>query len=223
MVGGGAKAGDSGVMADSEVTLSTANRNFQDRMGSNHSEIYLGSPATAAIRCAITDPRKLSAETRYGRRASALSFSPPRIASFDLLPPGPCDEPVSHCLAEPLYEILNVQESCAPDPSTPGIRLRSRKLYEGPPSRIPEPESPSHTGPPCTETNYPTSGSASFIDLRDAPYNQNGRFGRCGRGRILNGIEGLSLSQALGKTTTEVSAQRLPEFILHDNISHRDD
>jgi homoaconitate hydratase family protein len=62
--GCGACAGNGGAMADGEVTFSTANRNFQGRMGSYDSQIYLGSPATAAataIQGSIAHPGEVMA------------------------------------------------------------------------------------------------------------------------------------------------------------------
>lgn len=52
-----------GILAPEETCLSTANRNFKGRMGSEESKIYLGSPvtiATSAIKGEITDPREVS-------------------------------------------------------------------------------------------------------------------------------------------------------------------
>src|SRR5437773_3553007 len=50
----------SGVLAGSEISLSTANRNYRGRMGSPDAFIYIGSPyvaAVAALTGVIDDPR----------------------------------------------------------------------------------------------------------------------------------------------------------------------
>jgi len=52
-----------GIPAAGEVTISSANRNFQGRMGTRDSEIYLASPvvvAASAVAGVIADPREVS-------------------------------------------------------------------------------------------------------------------------------------------------------------------
>jgi len=51
-----------GILAPGERCISSTNRNFQGRMGSTKSEIYLSSPATvvaSALKGEIADPRKV--------------------------------------------------------------------------------------------------------------------------------------------------------------------
>ena len=57
---GACSGAHSGVLADNEVCISSSNRNYQGRMGSSNSSIYLANAATvaaSAVNGYITDPR----------------------------------------------------------------------------------------------------------------------------------------------------------------------
>lgn len=63
-----------GVLAGRERALTTQNRNFKGRMGDATSELYLGSPATAAasaIEGRIADPRPYLRQVATGRPSAA--------------------------------------------------------------------------------------------------------------------------------------------------------
>ena len=62
---GACPGGHQGVLAPGEACISSTNRNFQGRMGSQDAEVYLGSPATvaaAAVAGRIVDPREFYTE-----------------------------------------------------------------------------------------------------------------------------------------------------------------
>ena len=69
--GCGACAGyGAGILADDEVCISSTARNFQGRMGSGSSRVYLGSPytvAASAVAGHITDPREFLQDSDGGR------------------------------------------------------------------------------------------------------------------------------------------------------------
>lgn len=69
-----------GVPGDNEKTLATSNRNFRGRMGNRESEVFLGSPHTAAataLKGVISDPREFPVDmTKIREELSQAKLSP---------------------------------------------------------------------------------------------------------------------------------------------------
>jgi 3-isopropylmalate/(R)-2-methylmalate dehydratase large subunit len=66
---GACPGGHMGLVGPGEVCMSSTNRNFRGRMGSQEAEVYLGSPATvaaSAVTGRVTDPREFFSGSPLG-------------------------------------------------------------------------------------------------------------------------------------------------------------